>query len=360
MDRYPASDERLDLEPDGLVDLMPSENDRMPTIGRPRLRAVSVPSAVAGALLITTIALGAAGIRPASFDKDEAGDGPTTAVVETRVDGGDDAKDGTADDAKSGLDEAEGQAWKDDWRSGDGAKDEHGEAPKDEPKPEPKSEPTPAPKPTVQELGLTLAKGDGKVKVDWTTCKAEDFLYYKVLRSNDSTVSWPAGDNDKVIAAIESRSKTAMVDTSFPHGKKVWYRVFCIGEQDGDKRVLGKTAAKSIVTPADDPAPKPEPTLMGFEVDVTADGVVLHWEACGSDGFRYYKVVRSKGENPSYLPWTDGSEVIAVIEGKDVTTFVDTDVEPGDHWFYRVQSIGVWDGHKVLLGQTKVHDATID
>ena len=77
------------------------------------------------------------------------------------------------------------------------------------------------------------------------------------------------------------------------------------------------------------------------------------WQTCGKDAFSFYKVVRSHGENPSYLPWTDGSEVQAVIENQSTSVFETDHLESGDTWFYRVQCIGYWTGQKVLLGQTE-------
>jgi hypothetical protein len=372
MDRNSAHDDGLELEPDSaLNDKLPSATDRLPaqapglpSVGRPRLRLISAPSAIAGALLVTTIVFGAAGIPPASIGESEMDAGSKADAVEPATD----TATSALVDAPKDEPRPAGDDWMDEWwvvdEPKDEPKDERSDEPKGDPKEEPKEEPkdgptpTPKPKPSVQELGLTLGKGDGKVKVDWTTCRSDAFASYKVVRSPDSTVTWPAGENDKVVGVIKSRTKTAMVDTSFPHGKKVWYRVFCIADGEHDNMVLGRTTAKSIVTPKAESAP--EPYVLGFELDFTDDGVVLNWEKCGSDGFAYYKVVRSATENPSYLPWTDGSEVIAVIENGGLTTFTDTDVEAGDHWFYRVQSIGIWDGQKVVLGETPVREVSLD
>jgi hypothetical protein len=105
--------------------------------------------------------------------------------------------------------------------------------------------------------------------------------------------------------------------------------------------------------------PKPEPYVLGFTVVQTADGVVLEWEACSSDGFAFYKVVRSMtNQNPNY-PLNDGTEVIAVFEDHTRTRFVDTNVEASQTWYYRVVSIGYWSGQKVTLGYTPVGSLTV-
>jgi hypothetical protein len=207
-------------------------------------------------------------------------------------------------------------------------------------------------------FGLTVSIVEGKVLVDWSACSAAGFDYYKVVRSKDATVTFPAGDYDVLIAAVGPDGETAAWDKDVPGGKTLYYRVFCVDKSEAGYAVLAATATKSVTTPV--PAPKPTPVVytMGFNVQVTAEGVVLGWEACGSDGFSYYKVTRSRIDNPSYFPWTDGTEVIAVIENSGTTTFVDAPPEGGT-WYYRIQSIGHWDGQKVLLGQTPAQSVAL-
>ena len=219
----------------------------------------------------------------------------------------------------------------------------------------------PAPKPTTAPStgggGFTLAVStvESKVVIDWTACSAPGFDYYKVVRSKDSNVSFPGDGNDSVIAAVGPDGDTIAYEKGLPAGITVYYAVFCVDKTGAGYAVLAATSVKSITTPASAPKPTPKPappvSTMGFNVQSTADGVVLTWEACGSDGFVYYKVVRAQHGNPSYFPWTDGSEVIAVIENSGVTTFVDHP-PAGGTWHYRIQAIGTWDGQKVLLGQT--------
>jgi len=231
---------------------------------------------------------------------------------------------------------------------------------KPEPKPDPtrKPEPThkPKPKPAPVTLGLELSNVDAGVLVDWTVCKADGFSYYKVVRSTDAIVRWPLGRNDRLVAYIADRTRTSFVDTTAPAGKKLWYRVFCVQKTAHGYRVLNSSPARSIVTPKVEP---PAPVELGLDASVGDGGVALHWDACTSDAFHWYKVVRSHGENPSYLPWTEGSQLIGIIENPSVIEFTDTHVESGQTWFYRVQCVGYWHGQKVVLGQTPVREVTI-
>jgi hypothetical protein len=216
---------------------------------------------------------------------------------------------------------------------------------------------TPSPAPSSGALSLALSTSNGHPYVDWSACGRANADWYKVVRSPDATVRWPLGGNDTLVAAVGIHDKTALWDSSAPHGKKVWYRVFCVDGTDSGYRVLRASSAKAIVVPTEDQAPMP--SEMSFDVEVVGGEVALEWEACGADGFSYYKVVRSPNPNPSYLPWTDGSEVIAVISDAGTTTFTDTDVASGQTWYYRVQSIGYWQGQKIVLGQTDVESVTI-
>ena len=227
-----------------------------------------------------------------------------------------------------------------------------------EPKPDPK--PTPEPERDGKVLGLTVGLEDGHPWVDWTSCEVDDFDAYKVVRSKDSTVTYPAGDNDVVIAAVGPDGKTSVWDKEAPGGKNLWYRVFCVDKGEAGHEVVAASGVKAVETPAYEPTPIPDPKAMWIEISVTDGGaVVLHWQACGGDYFHYYKVVRSRFENPSYLPGTDGSQVIAVIESPANTKWVDG-VDEGGTWYYRIQAIGVIDGQKVLLGQTEVRGVTLD
>ena len=226
--------------------------------------------------------------------------------------------------------------------------------------PEPKPEPEPEPKPTPEGLSLKVVIDGGHPWLDWSDCGADGFDYYKVVRSTDSTVKFPPGEDDTVVAAVGPDGKTAFYDKEAPGSRKLWYRVFCVETSEAGYKVLAASDARAIETPAYEKPEIPDPKPMGFEVGVGPDGgIVLHWEACGGELFHYYKVVRSRFENPSYLPGTDGSEVLAVIENPANTVWVDG-VDEGGTSYYRIQSIGVIDGQKVLLGQTAVKSVTVE
>ena len=221
---------------------------------------------------------------------------------------------------------------------------------------------TPVPDPTtgpVDGLGLTLSLTDGGHPViDWTACTGVDFNYYKVVRSKDATVTWPAGENDALVAVVGPDGDTITTDTGAPAGTTVYYRVFCVRATDAGYVTLASSDVRSIKTPAAEPAP--DPVALGFEVSVGGEGVALSWQPCTSDAFHWYKIVRSTTTtNPSYLPSTDGTELIGVIENATNTHFVDGTAPSGATVYYRVQCLGYWNGKVILLGETTVRAVAI-
>jgi len=70
-------------------------------------------------------------------------------------------------------------------------------------------------------------------------------------------------------------------------------------------------------------------------------------------------VVRSMTNTKPNYPLNDGTQVIAAFEDYTKTRFVDTNVEPGQTWYYRVVSMGYWNGQKVTLGYTPVGSLTV-
>lgn len=339
---------------------------------------LSLPAALGAAVLVTAIALGAGALRPTLTD--DTGHEPAPAADEaSKPDGVDEPGKGD----ETATDPTEKPAPTDEPAKTEPPAATEKPAATDEPaieKPEATATPKPTVKPTVKpepkptaKPGATAKPGSlelaakatdgGRVVLDWSRFGGDGFAWYKVVRSKDATVAWPLGEGDSLVVALDDRDTTIAKDADVPGGKTWYYRVFAVAKSETGYRVLAASGVAKVVVPAPEPKPSPKPTpepyALGFDVDVTADGVVLDWEGCGSDGFVYYKVVRSTGSNPSYLPWTDGTELIAVVEDAGTTSLTDESVASRDTFTYRVQAIGVLDGQKVLLGQTAAIEVTV-
>jgi hypothetical protein len=362
---YEAWDDELEplddvLTPDSVDRIGPAPVKQRHHRGTARL-GLSVPGAVGGVLLIGAIAFGANAGLTASTREDAASDAgaTTTTIVDRAPDRGValvDEQGNPVDEPPSGPPQEpaptpvepetdptataapEQEPEKDPTPKPDKPKQDPTPKP-DKPKPEPKTEPKPA------KLGLELAIKDGAILVDWTTCEVDGADYYKVVRSTDSTVKWPTGDGDELIAAVEIGGKTKAWDKHAPSGKKAWYRVFCVRHTDDGYTVLTSSGAEGIKAPVkEEPTPKPEPSAMWIEASVDGGAVVLHWEACGADGFSHYRILRKADGDAS---------VIAEIDDAGTTTFVDDDVEAGVEYRYLVQSKGHVGDDWYLLGTTE-------
>ena len=370
-----------------------------PLAGQPGLRlGRSFAGAVFGTMLVVGLTLGAAlgpggalgpsGERPGDDTSAVAangaghGDGSDTGDGKNATGGGD-GEDGAGGGGDGG---AKGGDWTDPEASsapdgGDGpdATKDPGDLvdptekpvspePTKKPAPDPtkKPAPDPTPKPTEKPdptnapdgpIALELAIREYHPKLGWGSCDGLDFDYYKVVRSTDSTASWPAGDHDEVIAAVEQGGDRRAYDKYAPHGVKVWYRVFCVHKTDAGYRVVNASPTKGIEVPEEPaPPPPPDPISLELEFALTDEGkVVLGWSACEVDGFAFYKVVKSTwNEDPRYMPWTDGTEVIAAISDLHATEWHDWAPESGETAFYRVQCLGYVGDHKVVLGESAV------
>lgn len=319
----------------------------------PRL-GLSVPGAIGGVLLIGAIAFGASFGAARSTTTDD-GDAPSAAaLVDTEPSSDAEDEDASAT-ATPKPTKAPGAV------PTEKASPEATEKPAAEPEPTKKPEPKPtekaAPKPTEKPepkptekpvLSLSLAVKEGAILIDFSACEVDGAEYYKIVRSTDSTVRWPAGDGDSVVAAIEVGAATKARDEHAKPGKKAWYRVFCVRHTDDGYRVLAASATKAIVAPAAEatpkPTPHPEPSAMWIEAGVDGATIVVSWEACGSEGFSHYRILRK----------VDGdATVIAEVGDASTTTYVDSDVEPGVTYRYLVQAKGHIGDDWFLLGTTE-------
>lgn len=334
----------------------------------------SIPGAVIGTMLVVGLAFGAALAPTASRDNSTAANNGSAAGHGGEY-GGDDGYDGEKGDGepivsteKPDVDEpvktekpGEPDATEKPGEADATEKPAEPDPTKKPVEPDPTAKPTAKPDPTVkpvETIALSLAIKEFHPFMEWGSCEGLDFDYYKVVRSMDSTVSWPPADGDEMIAAVERSGARKAYDKDAPHGDKAWYRVFCVRKTDAGYKVVNSSSTKGIEVP-EEPTP-PDPISLGIDWSVNGEGkVVLSWDACEVDGFSFYKVVKSTtNDNPSYLPWTDGTNVIGVVESISATEWHDWAPDAGNTAWYLVQCIGYLDGMKVLLGQTAVVTVT--
>lgn len=227
------------------------------------------------------------------------------------------------------------------------------EPPKPQPAPEPpKATDKPKPAPAPAEPVALVLEGwpkDGKVKLAWKPYGSDGFEYYKVVRSTDATVTWPAGAGDTVIGVIGDAKATWWADKP-ACGVASSYRVFAVRSGEGGYVTLGASNVVTLTVPcAPDPTPH-ETKPIGLWAEARAgEGIKLVWDACAVEGFVAYKVVRSQTNPDPRYPLNDGTELIAAIGDSGQTHLLDAAVTAGQTWTYRVLAVGDGPSGKVVL-----------
>ena len=342
--------------------------------------AVAGPGALASVLLIGAVAFGASSLRGPSADAADpdprsraAEPKPSLAIIAHRTDGPDHAakpdpkptakpkasvtpkdekpKDEANDKPK---DEAKAEAPKPAEKPADKPK---ADAPKAPDKPKATAKPKPAPT-TPTALILEGWTKETKVKLAWKAYAGEGFEYYKVVRSTDATVTWPAGAGDTVIGVIGDPKAPWWADKP-ACGVASSYRVFAVRSGEGGYVTLGASNLVTVTVPCA-PEPTPHETKpIGLTVQpLTGEGMKLTWDACAVDGFIAYKVVRSLTNPDPRYPLNDGTELIAAIGDPGQTQLLDPAVTAGQTWTYRVLAVGEGSDGKIVLCQSAAVAAT--
>ncbi|MDQ2965901.1 MAG: hypothetical protein M3R57_08645, partial [Chloroflexota bacterium] len=293
-----------------------------------RRLGVSLPSAIFGMFLVSALALGASLQTASVSGGGVGGDGP---MAQTGFKDGD-APDGDKPAADQPADEQPGAD-----QPGDkpGA-DQPGDKPADEPPAE--EAPKPAP-PAVEEIEIGVGLNEGNVIVEWSACDPDGFVAYKVIRSTDSTVTYPRGENDALVGVIETSSKTRFVDLRAPEGKTLSYRVFAVTNHEGVAFTACRSGVDSVSTPRPEPTPKPTPKpeigSLGLTLSIRESVPYVDWSACPADGDFPYKVVRSRDAKVSW-PLGDYDSLVAAVGSDGTTAVFDEEIGPGKKVFYRV------------------------
>lgn len=177
--------------------------------------------------------------------------------------------------------------------------------------------PTEVPPPTIGQLSLTVQVIPGVAQLTWSAYSGEGFAYYKVVRGGGGAeATWPLTDGDTLIAAIDNIG-TLTFNDNVGNGAFT-YRVFAVTSADTGYEVLAASpgVAATVVAPTPTPTPKPAtpkpptctislsatlvaPTASvgGVQPATTTSGykVKLTWTKYNCEGFQYYGIVRGNG-----------------------------------------------------------------
>jgi hypothetical protein len=101
------------------------------------------------------------------------------------------------------------------------------------------------PGPTPEVISLTLSSSGGSVVAEWSTCHADAFAQYVLVRSTNKEVHYPPEDGDSIAATVTARSTTEATDSEAPAGT-VWYRLYCLAIRDGQLNAVAKSGTGQI------------------------------------------------------------------------------------------------------------------
>ena len=174
----------------------------------------------------------------------------------------------------------------------------------------------------VTDLKATPSSGTGanNVKLKWTDNSLNE-SGYKVIRQT--------GVNGKavLIARIETPDLTSFVDNNVEPGVTYFYRVrpFKVRVSDGpDSNIASATVPQTILK---------APTNLSAQANAQGTAIALNWTD-NSQGESGYKVVRRTGLNGQWIVVSRGMT-------PNQTSYLDTDVEEGVTYFYRVRAYKV-------------------
>lgn len=171
---------------------------------------------------------------------------------------------------------------------------------------------------TVAESGVSL---------EWKAPEGIDYREFTLLRSEGGKPIYP----DDEIASYSDISIRFATDDGVKSGHTYQYRVAAV-TSDGDL-VYSDTVVVDV------PAPEPEPTEVSVTLvsSLSANGVTVEWSVNGASRFSGFVLERSvQGAPQDSDTTTDGTTVVR-IESQDVfNTYLDTEVQGGNTYSYRV------------------------
>lgn len=177
---------------------------------------------------------------------------------------------------------------------------------------------TSEPPPAVT-LNAVVAVSTSEASLAWAASDAIDFVSYRLHRSGTPNVT----EADLLVGQpITSRGSTLLVDSGLAENMTYYWRVF-VRDGDGFSTPSNEVSATTTNT-----APAPV-TLVSAAADTGA--VRLRWTRSTALDFTAYRLHRSSTEAVS-----ESSQVIITVADIAETSFVDTTVDEGVTFAYRV------------------------
>jgi len=182
--------------------------------------------------------------------------------------------------------------------------------------------------------GLEVRPGDEQVQLFWQENREEDLAGYRVYRSE-------LPDRGFSLVASLPATTTTFTDTGLRNGKTYYYRLSAI---DTDQRESERTPVVAVTLQQGGGGggtglPPSFPT--GLDVQALFDRLVLVWTANPEPDLKEYRVYRAL-DNVNVPTAAQGAAPYAVVP-RQMTTFIDSDVNADHLYFYRVTAVNTAD-----------------
>ncbi|RKY59515.1 MAG: hypothetical protein DRP94_03405, partial [Candidatus Latescibacterota bacterium] len=173
------------------------------------------------------------------------------------------------------------------------------------------------PEPVV--LSTPFNPTTSSLQLSWTQSHEEDFAYYKIFRSKESTVS----DTSTLITTITSKTNTSYTDTGLEENTVYYYVVYVYDTE-------GLRTASNIVQGRTKDEP-PAPVTLYSPSSISSTGMTITWSESDATDFFAYKLYRS--ESPGV---NTSDELVATISSKEITFYDDEGLQENTSYYYRI------------------------
>ncbi len=217
------------------------------------------------------------------------------------------------------------------------------------------------------DLKLGAETTEDGVELSWEPYSGENFEFYKIVRSEDNPeLIYP---DDGYIKYSGEQDFSSYLDITSKKDKEYYYRICAkvdkdeiecgniikikaINESEIKKEEEVKEEKEEVKNNEKSAAYLPVTDALELTAEAGGGGVSLSWTPSVSEGFKYYKVVRSETNSDLYYP-NDG--YIKYIADKSQTSYFDNTAVAGKSYYYRVcnkeASGEVWCGNVVQINK---------
>ena len=178
-----------------------------------------------------------------------------------------------------------------------------------------------------------------EISLNWTTSTSNDFLSYRIYRSNISGVS----ESSDLIKTITGKNTKTYTDTTLSDNSTYYYKVYVVGAS-------GFSSGSSEIAATTDTNFAPDSTILSLSLQSDST-VQLNWSRNNENDFNYYTVLRGVSVDSSATPDTlTGASTLTIINLRSTTKY-DSYLPDTVMYFFQVFT---YDRHGLSTGSNVV------